>query len=189
MRRFPVCACSTAHLPFAERDTIDGLIRLAPRNGGRVIVDHPLLSIEPHQYGFWIHLGLLDDWPERPDALSPEIWALLTHARKTGANWISFDHDEPPCDRFPVFPATTEIAATQSGDLAEPAAAARPVAGTTVRCASCGSADVMRDAWACWDDHTQAWVLGSVFDAAFCEACENDTTLAVEILETTEIAA
>jgi hypothetical protein len=63
------------------------------------------------------------------------------------------------------------------------------VAGTTVRCASCGSADVMRDAWACWDDHTQDWVLGSVFDAAFCEVCENDTTLVVEILETTKIAA
>ncbi|OAN58669.1 DUF5983 family protein [Sphingobium sp. TCM1] len=190
MRRFPVCACSTAHLPLAERDTIEGLIRNAPRKGGRIMVDHPLLSIEPHQYGFWIHLGLLDDWPERPDELSPEIWALLTHARKTGANWIGFDRDEPPCERFPVFPEITEVAPKESGDPAAPVATANRVAGkTTVRCASCGSADVMRDAWACWDDDTQDWVLGSVFDAAFCETCENDTTLVVNTLEITEIAA
>lgn len=190
MRRFPVCACSTAHLPLAERDTIDGLIRNAPRRCGRIIVDHPLLSIEPHQYGFWIHLGLLDDWPERPDELSPELWALLTDARKTGASWISFDRDEPPCDRFTVFPEMTEVAPKNSGNLAEPMATASPVAGkTTVRCGSCGSADVMRDAWACWDDDTQDWVLGSVFDAAFCEACENDTTLVVNKLEITEIGA
>ncbi|BAK66607.1 hypothetical protein SLG_19320 [Sphingobium sp. SYK-6] len=189
MRRFPVCACSTVHLPLAERNTIEALILAAHIHSGRIIIDHPILSIEPHQYGYWIHLGLLDDWPERPDTLSPEIWALLTHARKTGATWISFDRDEPPCDRFPVFPEETEIVAKESGDLAEPVATASPVAGTTVRCASCGSTDVMRDAWACWDDHAQDWVLGSVFDAAFCEACENDTTLVVEILETMEMAA
>ncbi|MFD1104029.1 DUF5983 family protein, partial [Sphingobium olei] len=129
-------------------------------------------------------------WPERPDELSPEIWALLTHARKTGANWISFDRDEPPCKRFPVFSEVTETASEDAGDLAAPVATANPVAGrTTVRCGSCGSADVMRDAWACWDDDTQDWVLGSVFDAAFCETCENDTTLVVKILESTEIAA
>lgn len=35
----------------------------------------------------------------------------------------------------------------------------------------------MRDAWAVWDDATQAWTLGAVFDAAYCDACETDATL------------
>jgi hypothetical protein len=38
----------------------------------------------------------------------------------------------------------------------------------------------MRDAWAVWDDTRQAWVLGSVFDAAYCETCETDASLAEE---------
>ncbi|PBN41034.1 hypothetical protein SxD43FB_24320, partial [Sphingobium sp. D43FB] len=41
-----VCACSTAHLPRAENDAIDRLIQYAPRRRGRIIVDHPILSIE-----------------------------------------------------------------------------------------------------------------------------------------------
>ncbi|WP_235209786.1 hypothetical protein [Sphingobium sp. Ant17] len=57
MRRFPVCACSTAHLPRAENDAIDRLIQHAPRRSGRIIVNHPILSIEAHQYGFWVHLA------------------------------------------------------------------------------------------------------------------------------------
>jgi hypothetical protein len=89
-----------------------------------------------------------------------------------------------------VFPEITEVAPKDSGDPAAPVATANLVAGkTTIRCGSCGSADVMRDAWACWDDDTQDWVLGSVFDAAFCETCENDTTLVANTLEITEIAA
>ena len=44
-------------------------------------------------------------------------------------------------------------------------------------CASCGSDEVMRDAWAVWDDVKQDWVLGAVFDAGFCEKCEGEATL------------
>lgn len=49
--------------------------------------------------------------------------------------------------------------------------------GITITCAACGSSDIMRDAWAVWDDATQTWVLGAVFDAAYCDACETDATL------------
>ncbi|GBH32844.1 DUF5983 family protein [Sphingobium xenophagum] len=144
MRRFPVCACSTAHLPRAEHDAIDLLIRHAPRRSGRIIVDHPILTIEAHQYGFWVHLGFMDDWPERPDRLSPEFWALLADARKAGANWLSFDRDEPPSDRFPVFAA---VQGEATGDAGESVNAATPAGKITIRCSACGSAEVMRDAW------------------------------------------
>lgn len=181
MRRFPVCACSTAHLPRAEHDAIDLLIRHAPRRSGRIIVDHPILSIEAHQYGFWVHLGFMDDWPERPDGLSPEFWALLADARKAGANWLSFDRDEPPSDRFPVFAAVQEER-DPTGGTVESVNAASPAARITIRCSACGSAEVMRDAWARWDDDAQEWVLGAVFDAAFCEVCEKDATLSEQPL-------
>ena len=39
------------------------------------------------------------------------------------------------------------------------------------RCASCGSADILRDAYACWDVDTQEWVLHSCYDEYRCEAC------------------
>lgn len=45
----------------------------------------------------------------------------------------------------------------------------------TMRCAACGSSAVKRDAWAEWDDESQSWVLGSVFDAAYCFDCEGET--------------
>lgn len=47
----------------------------------------------------------------------------------------------------------------------------------TMRCGTCGGANVMRDAWASWDDASQAWILGNVFDAAFCDDCEADATI------------
>jgi hypothetical protein len=56
----------------------------------------------------------------------------------------------------------TEAAATQSG---------------TSCCARCGSANVLRDAWACWDVRSGDWVLASVFDHAFCVHCDAETTL------------
>lgn len=39
-------------------------------------------------------------------------------------------------------------------------------------CSWCGSTDVSRDAWAAWNVARQDWVLSSVFDAGFCQACE-----------------
>lgn len=47
----------------------------------------------------------------------------------------------------------------------------------SLRCTTCGGVSVMRDAWAVWDEDQQTWVLGNVFDAAYCETCEADASL------------
>lgn len=40
------------------------------------------------------------------------------------------------------------------------------------RYSSCGSSDILRDAYACWDENTQQWVLHSCYDLFCCEACD-----------------
>lgn len=50
-------------------------------------------------------------------------------------------------------------------------AAGKPVA---IACATCGSPDVSRDAWAEWDVAKQDWALRAVFDAAHCHICDSD---------------
>jgi hypothetical protein len=47
----------------------------------------------------------------------------------------------------------------------------------SMHCSQCGGEDVMRDAWATWDVTSQTWVLGEVFDYAFCADCEADATI------------
>jgi alpha-D-ribose 1-methylphosphonate 5-phosphate C-P lyase len=42
-------------------------------------------------------------------------------------------------------------------------------------CETCGSEHVTRDAWAQWDAGAQQWVLGAVYDYAFCHACRKRT--------------
>jgi hypothetical protein len=44
-------------------------------------------------------------------------------------------------------------------------------------CGTCGSTDVSRDAWGVWDFAAQEWVLRTVFDYAFCHACDGETRL------------
>ena len=44
-------------------------------------------------------------------------------------------------------------------------------------CEKCGSTRVTCDAWAEWGEDEQAWVLGTVFDHAFCHACERKTRI------------
>jgi hypothetical protein len=46
-----------------------------------------------------------------------------------------------------------------------------------VRCSTCHSESVVRDAWACWSVERQEWELGQVFDHTFCEACEGECTI------------
>lgn len=46
-----------------------------------------------------------------------------------------------------------------------------------MRCSSCGSDDILRDAWASWDFLSQTWVLDNVFDQAYCEDCEGDCSI------------
>lgn len=48
-------------------------------------------------------------------------------------------------------------------------------------CAECGSTNVLKDAYACWDVSTQDWVLSSTYDSNTCDDCgEHDISL-VEI--------
>lgn len=44
-------------------------------------------------------------------------------------------------------------------------------------CGTCGSEDVSRDAWGDWDVGLQNWVLRTVFDYAYCHACDGETRL------------
>ena len=41
-------------------------------------------------------------------------------------------------------------------------------------CEECGSELVTRDAWAEWEVGQQEWVLGAIFDYAYCHKCEGD---------------
>lgn len=104
MRQTSLHIYATAHLPKEEREAIDRLIQDAPRNvGGRLVVEHLDLLIEPYQFGFFIHTGICDDGAERPDSVSPEFWAMIFAAAGAGATWILFDRDEPPTLGLPVF--------------------------------------------------------------------------------------
>lgn len=44
-------------------------------------------------------------------------------------------------------------------------------------CSTCGSTNVMRDAWATWDVAAQEWTLGSVFDQGYCDECDGEQSL------------
>ena len=39
-------------------------------------------------------------------------------------------------------------------------------------CGKCSSEQVTRDAWAEWDAAIQQWVLGALFDYAYCHRCQ-----------------
>lgn len=44
-------------------------------------------------------------------------------------------------------------------------------------CKYCGSTDVLKDAWAEWDEEKQEWVLSDVYDDDFCVVCDDETTI------------
>lgn len=52
-------------------------------------------------------------------------------------------------------------------------------------CNNCGSANVVTDAWACWDEDAQEWVLDEVFEYEYCCNCEQDISIANVPLEVT----
>ncbi|SCW95978.1 hypothetical protein SAMN05660859_0164 [Ancylobacter rudongensis] len=73
------------------------------------------------------------------------------------------------------------------GISADPAPApAKTASRLTMRCSYCDSENVMRDAWATWSVEDQSWCLGNVFDAAFCEDCENDTKIVEGVIGSQE---
>ena len=47
-----------------------------------------------------------------------------------------------------------------------------PAPRIAVLCATCGSDDVSRDAWADWSVAEQRWVVRTVFDHSYCHACD-----------------
>jgi hypothetical protein len=47
----------------------------------------------------------------------------------------------------------------------------------SIRCGTCGSSHVSRDAWADWDARMQQWVLGAVFDYGPCHDCDGESRL------------
>lgn len=57
----------------------------------------------------------------------------------------------------------------------------------TYVCNQCGGRSVTRDAWAEWDDRDQDWVLGAVYDHAFCHDCQEETRLEEVVLGDAEV--
>lgn len=165
MRLAKYCVCSTAHLPVAERRAFDDLIAAAPRRTGRLIVDHRVLAIEANQYGFAVHLGFFADYLDQPEEGSATLWALLRRAKRCGADWLSFDHDEPPMPDLPVYPEE------EGGDLADPP--------KVVMCGQCRSDDLICDASVRWDKAAQGWVVAAVFEEAWCDTCGDTHRLEV----------
>ena len=53
-------------------------------------------------------------------------------------------------------------------------------------CATCGSQDVKRDAWAEWCNETQTWELQTTFDAAYCDECDGECHINEEPLTTAD---
>lgn len=151
------CVLSTVHLPVADRNAFENLIAKAPRRAVRLIIDHPLLTIEAYRFGFAIHLGIFEDDPERPESVSLVLWDLMRRASSLGADWLWFDRDEPPRSDFPVFADE----------------AASPMAPTckAVLCEKCRSVDLLCDASVRWDEAAQDWAIVAVLDPAWCDHC------------------
>jgi hypothetical protein len=50
-------------------------------------------------------------------------------------------------------------------------------------CEECGSTHVTRDAWAEWDEDEQDWVLGAIYDYAFCHTCQSGSHIEEQLIE------
>ena len=53
-------------------------------------------------------------------------------------------------------------------------AIATPRTRLKMRCPNCGSEAICKDAWAAWDETTQRWELGGVYDYETCIECERE---------------
>lgn len=57
------------------------------------------------------------------------------------------------------------------------------MSGVRMVCSHCGGSDVVRDAWAEWDEEAQEWSLGTIFDHAHCNDCDGKTRLEEKPIE------
>jgi hypothetical protein len=85
MRETSLFTCSLFHLPIAEREAIEQMIRASPQRRGRLEVRYPDLVIEPHLDGFFVHTSVAG-WAsaERPEAISPAFGPFLPLPLKLG---------------------------------------------------------------------------------------------------------
>lgn len=49
-------------------------------------------------------------------------------------------------------------------------------------CTTCGSSDIVADAWVSWDEDKQEWVVYNVFDDYYCNSCESECSITDEEL-------
>lgn len=49
------------------------------------------------------------------------------------------------------------------------------------KCTTCGSDQILRDAYAYWDHAKQSWELLSTYDYFFCNECEEETSITWEV--------
>ena len=57
-----------------------------------------------------------------------------------------------------------------------------PAPAVTFVCRTCKGTDVVRDAWAVWNEELQQWELGSLYDHAHCNTCDGETKLEEKVL-------
>lgn len=76
-----------------------------------------------------------------------------------------------------VAAAALPVAAPAEAAIRPPASLRPAEVAVAFACRSCGSTHVTRDAWAEWDTDLQEWVLGAVYDHAYCHDCDDDTRL------------
>jgi hypothetical protein len=53
-------------------------------------------------------------------------------------------------------------------------------------CSHCHSENVVRDAWAQWDNEKQKWRLFDIFPESFCRDCEGETNIAPVLIKEPE---
>lgn len=59
------------------------------------------LIVEPHSYGCWVHIGIVEDAPT--DKLPSSLIGVLREANARDAVWVLFDSDLTPMLDLPTF--------------------------------------------------------------------------------------
>lgn len=81
---------------------------------------------------------------------------------------------------LPLPPAFAEAEMRPDAGARDRPAAAPRMEPVMPRCRHCGSGQISRDANACWDEESQAWVLLATYDSQTCERCGADSNHLVD---------